>query len=144
MKKAVLGLSFMEKEQEKITLQPNIYRKENKQHQIENQRLWYHPFRPQEWPNPSGSNRTTPDQHKSTLTTGIWFEQQEYHATCYVHIFTITSPQWKGSFDKIIIGSSLRGWREMSGSLLPLGDPHRSGRIMGWLYQKPCGMDVVF
>jgi hypothetical protein len=37
--KAVLGLSFMEKEQEKITLQPNIYRKENKQHQIENQRL---------------------------------------------------------------------------------------------------------
>jgi hypothetical protein len=32
MKKAVLGLSFMEKEQEKITLQQNIYRKENKQH----------------------------------------------------------------------------------------------------------------
>jgi hypothetical protein len=27
MKKAVPGLSFMEKEQEKITIQPNIYRK---------------------------------------------------------------------------------------------------------------------
>jgi hypothetical protein len=37
VKKAVPGLSFMEKEQEKIALQPNIYRKENKQHQIENQ-----------------------------------------------------------------------------------------------------------
>jgi hypothetical protein len=46
MKKAVLGLSFMEKEQEKITLQPNIYRKENKQHQIENQRLSSHHLRP--------------------------------------------------------------------------------------------------
>jgi hypothetical protein len=46
MKKAVLGLSFMEKEQENITLQPNIYRKENKQHQIENQRLSCHPFGP--------------------------------------------------------------------------------------------------
>jgi hypothetical protein len=29
--KPVPGLPFMEKEQEKITLQPNIYRKENKQ-----------------------------------------------------------------------------------------------------------------
>jgi hypothetical protein len=36
------------KEPEKVTLQPNIYRKENKQHQIENQRLSYHPFGPQE------------------------------------------------------------------------------------------------
>jgi hypothetical protein len=44
MKKAVLGLSFMEKEQEKITLQPNIYREENRQHQIENKRLSSHPF----------------------------------------------------------------------------------------------------
>jgi hypothetical protein len=43
---SLLGLSFMEKEQEKITLQPNIYRKENKQHQIENQRLENHRFVP--------------------------------------------------------------------------------------------------
>jgi hypothetical protein len=35
-----------EKEREKITLQPNIYRKENKQHQIENQRLSCHRFVP--------------------------------------------------------------------------------------------------
>jgi hypothetical protein len=46
MRKAVLGLFFMEKEQEKITLQPNIYRKENNQHQIENQRLSSHPLGP--------------------------------------------------------------------------------------------------
>jgi hypothetical protein len=44
MKKAILGLSFIEKEQEKITLQPNIYRKEKKKHQIENQRLSTPPF----------------------------------------------------------------------------------------------------
>jgi hypothetical protein len=44
MKKVVLGLPFMEKEQEKITLQPNIYRKVNKQHQIENQRLLPQPL----------------------------------------------------------------------------------------------------
>jgi hypothetical protein len=36
----------MEKEQEKIALQLNIYRKENKQHQIKNQRLSYHRFVP--------------------------------------------------------------------------------------------------
>jgi hypothetical protein len=48
VKKSVPGLSFMEKQQEKITLQPNIYSKENRQHQIENQRLSYHPFGPQE------------------------------------------------------------------------------------------------
>jgi hypothetical protein len=46
MKKAVPGLFFMEKEQEKITPQPNTDRKENKQHQIENQRLSSHPFEP--------------------------------------------------------------------------------------------------
>jgi hypothetical protein len=46
MKKAVLGLPFLEKEHEKITLQPNIYRKEIKQHQIENQGLSCHPFQP--------------------------------------------------------------------------------------------------
>jgi hypothetical protein len=56
MKKAVLGLSFMEKEQEKIAPQPNIYRKENKQHQIENQRLSNHPFGHQESSDLSGSN----------------------------------------------------------------------------------------
>jgi hypothetical protein len=37
-------LSAMEKERENITLQPNIYSKENEQHQIENQRLSCHPF----------------------------------------------------------------------------------------------------
>jgi hypothetical protein len=36
LKRGAPGLSFMEKEQEKITLEPNIYRKENNQHQIEN------------------------------------------------------------------------------------------------------------
>jgi hypothetical protein len=46
MKKAVRGLSFMEQEQEKIILQPKIYRKENKQHQIDNQRLSSHPLKP--------------------------------------------------------------------------------------------------
>jgi hypothetical protein len=44
VERSVPGLSFMEKEQKKITLQSNIYRKENRQHQIENQRLSYHPF----------------------------------------------------------------------------------------------------
>jgi hypothetical protein len=48
MKRGAPGLSFMEKEQEKITLQPKIYRKENKQHQIENQRLSIDPFERQE------------------------------------------------------------------------------------------------
>jgi hypothetical protein len=43
VKRSVPGLSFMEKEQEKITLQPNIYRRKNKQHQIEHQRLSSHP-----------------------------------------------------------------------------------------------------
>ena len=43
---AASGLSAMEKEPEKITLQPNIYRKENKQHQIGNQRLSCYPFGP--------------------------------------------------------------------------------------------------
>jgi hypothetical protein len=46
MKRAALSLSFMEKEQEKITLQPNVHRKENKRHQIEDQRLSCHPFEP--------------------------------------------------------------------------------------------------
>jgi hypothetical protein len=44
VKRSVPGLSFMEKEQEKITLRPNIYRKENNQHEIENQRLSSHLF----------------------------------------------------------------------------------------------------
>ena len=48
MKRSAPGLPFMEKEREKITLQPNIYRKENKRHQIENQRLSIHPFERQE------------------------------------------------------------------------------------------------
>jgi hypothetical protein len=43
---AASGLSAMEKGPEKITLQLNIYSKENKQHQIENQRLSNHPFGP--------------------------------------------------------------------------------------------------
>jgi hypothetical protein len=46
MKKAVLCLSVMEREHERIALQPNIYRKVNKQHQIENQRLSSYPLRP--------------------------------------------------------------------------------------------------
>jgi hypothetical protein len=54
--KAVPDLSFMKREQEKITLQPNIYRKENKQHQKENQRFSCHPFEPQLSTDLSGSN----------------------------------------------------------------------------------------
>lgn len=46
VKRAGLGLSFTGKEQEKIIPQPNIYWEENKQHQVDNQRLSYHPFGP--------------------------------------------------------------------------------------------------
>jgi hypothetical protein len=57
VKKASLGLSFMEKEQEKIALPLHIYRGENKRHQIENQRLSTYPLGPFHVKNQSRSSR---------------------------------------------------------------------------------------